>query len=334
MKHWLVGNSIVTITTAASNKLNTSVGSSRALTPGMSHENSATSSAQLSPVRSTPLASAYDTWKSPCLDASYCQGWAEVWVRRPTGNMAWMMKMENKPEHCRKSVPIGVFASSTPGLQPDDLTAISGHSAFCGVTPQSPLSTGLCPHSVRQKTPFAMFSPVPQTQPVFDVLTDDIAKTDRKIFQLDSPLANRKQFQFQQKETAPTPVPGQRARKQLEFPKVPYFISLKSLSTPDCICLKPCLGMSPLDHDQVIPRPGMAVAHVDQILCPSAVGTQAFESIEDLSVRSPVSDSAIQAPTKKLHRHDSCPQLQSKDGLLCLSFYCGVQIVFSHTAFV
>jgi tuberous sclerosis protein 2 len=289
-KHWLVGNSIVTITTATNHQLSASVGSSRALTPGVSLENSTTSSAQLSPVRST---SGYDSWKPPSLDISYCQGWAEVWVRRPTGNMAWMMKMENKPEHCRKSMPVGVFNSSTLGLHVDDLNAVSGHSAFYGVPPQSPLSTGLSLQSARQKTPLSMVSPVIQTHPVFDVLADDInnTKTDRKIFQLDSPQTKR---QFQQKETVPTPVPSQRSRKP-ELPKL-------------------YLGMSPLDHEQVMPMLDTTATHIDQNT----------DQIVEVSVESPISDSAIQGSSKP-HRRGSCPQLQSENDTRSLNCHVLVQ---------
>lgn len=30
---------------------------------------------------------------TPC--ACFCQGWAEIYVRRPTGDMSWMMRIQN-----------------------------------------------------------------------------------------------------------------------------------------------------------------------------------------------------------------------------------------------
>ena len=40
------------------------------------------------------------------LCACWCQGWAEVLVRRPSGNMAWMTRLENRQLVSSEELPL------------------------------------------------------------------------------------------------------------------------------------------------------------------------------------------------------------------------------------
>ncbi|XP_062507428.1 tuberin-like isoform X2 [Corticium candelabrum] len=305
-KHWLVGNAVVTITTSGTPKPSaTSIGSTRGLMPSLSREDSAASSVQHSPVRSSSLFSGGDSWPCapPTYDVSQCQGWAEVLVRRPTGNMAWMMKMENKQEHNRKSLPIPLLSSSSSGLQQDDLAAISSHALLgsFGLTPQSTFhSSGYLHHSVRQKTPVSMLSPIQQvfsTDVISDTCSDDTTtnettEIDRSVFQLDSLTVNQ-QVQHKDSAAAGASISSRRSRRQLDF-------------------LKPSLGVSPRDHEHIMGDHHKTSTTVESLKSDVAGGTRwneeaSGDSIETSGLRSDPPDSSM---CSNLCRYDSCPQLQ------------------------
>lgn len=106
-KSWLVGRSVVTITTALERK-DQLASSSRTGTLASLHS-----------IDSLDRASPFDS-AARRGDIGVGRGWADVLVRRPTANISWTMRVENKGEPVRASVasvPLfggGVAGSDTP----------------------------------------------------------------------------------------------------------------------------------------------------------------------------------------------------------------------------
>ncbi len=99
-KTWLLGNSLVTITTSGTGGGSNGVCPrckvlQRSLQPNpdvllASNESFLPTSRRMS------ISSEGGTETGPPLCSCWCRGWSEIKVRRPTGNVAWLMRVQNK----------------------------------------------------------------------------------------------------------------------------------------------------------------------------------------------------------------------------------------------
>ena len=103
-KTWLLGNSLVTITTSGTGGGSNGVCPrckvlQRSLQPNpdvllASNESFLPTSRRLSVSSEGGVDAGLDT--GPPLCSCWCRGWSEIKVRRPTGNVAWLMRVQNK----------------------------------------------------------------------------------------------------------------------------------------------------------------------------------------------------------------------------------------------
>ena len=118
-KTWLLGNSLVTITTSG-----TGGGSSgecprckilqRSLQPNPDVL-LASNESYLSTFRRMSMSSDQGELETtPPLCSCWCRGWCEIKVRRPTGNVAWLMRVQNKLDILATSTAAGNVPGSNP----------------------------------------------------------------------------------------------------------------------------------------------------------------------------------------------------------------------------
>ena len=97
-KTWLVGRSLVTITTSGTGGGELGVcGRCRAIRRSLQPDVDATltsNEAYLTKRRASLVGPEEPV--PPSLCSCWCRGWAEIKVRRPTGNVAWLMRVQNK----------------------------------------------------------------------------------------------------------------------------------------------------------------------------------------------------------------------------------------------
>ena len=84
-KTWIVANSLVTITTSGQ-------GGGRSGTCARCASNRKTTGPHPPPL----LLSAFEDSSPPQLCSCWCRGWAEITIRRPTGNISWLMRVQNR----------------------------------------------------------------------------------------------------------------------------------------------------------------------------------------------------------------------------------------------
>ena len=90
-KTWIVANSLVTITTSGQGGGRSGTcarcASNRKITPYPT---------PLSSTFEDPFSRLYGNSSPPQLCSCWCRGWAEITIRRPTGNISWLMRVQNR----------------------------------------------------------------------------------------------------------------------------------------------------------------------------------------------------------------------------------------------
>lgn len=99
-KTWLLGNSLVTITTSGTGGGSYGVCPKCKVLQRSLQPNPdvllASNESFLPTFRRLSLSSEGDQETTPPLCSCWCRGWSEIKVRRPTGNVAWLMRVQNK----------------------------------------------------------------------------------------------------------------------------------------------------------------------------------------------------------------------------------------------
>ena len=113
-KTWIVANSLVTITTSGQ-------GGGRSASCARCASNRKTTTPHPQP----PLPSTvedplylHENSSPPQLCSCWCRGWAEITIRRPTGNISWLMRVQNRlqPLHPMATAQLGQGLGSQLGL--------------------------------------------------------------------------------------------------------------------------------------------------------------------------------------------------------------------------
>lgn len=109
-KTWIVANSLVTITTSGQ-------GGGRSGMCARCASNRKTAAPHPPSTVEDPLY-LHGNSSSPQLCSCWCRGWAEITIRRPTGNISWLMRVQNRlqPLHPMTSTQLGQSLDSQLGL--------------------------------------------------------------------------------------------------------------------------------------------------------------------------------------------------------------------------
>ena len=112
-KTWLLGNALVTITTSGTG------GGVQGVCPRCKAVQNS-----LQPNPSILLAPPHTDDSTLC--SCWCRGWAEIKVRRPTGNVAWLMRLQNKLDILATPQPDGDYDKSLLGLNRPTQSEVEG----------------------------------------------------------------------------------------------------------------------------------------------------------------------------------------------------------------
>ena len=109
-KTWIVANSLVTITTSGQ-------GGGRSGTCARCASNRKTTTPHPPSTVEDPLY-LHGNSSSPQLCSCWCRGWAEITIRRPTGTISWLMRVQNRLQslHPMTSTQLGQSLDSQLGL--------------------------------------------------------------------------------------------------------------------------------------------------------------------------------------------------------------------------